>query len=272
LPDAALALAGAGFPVFPLRPRCKVPLIPRERGGRGCLDATADPGQVRAWWSRWPDANIGLACGAASWALDVDGEGGLATLADLEDLHRWLPVGPASVTGSGGMHLLFAGSDRVRNSAKRLGARLDTRASGGYVVAPPSVHPDTGGRYAWLSGRDPWSAPPPEAPDWLLDLLDPPQPARPAAPKAKPRPAATSYVTKAFERELEAVALAGDGQRNQTLNKAAFSLGRFVAKGELDAVDVGEALVGAALAAGLSRHEASRTVASGLRAAVKGAP
>jgi hypothetical protein len=263
----ALRYAGIVFPVFPLRPRDKVPLIPRDRGGRGCLDATTDPDQIREWWTSWPNANIGLACGTAVWVLDVDGEEGLSTLTDLEDLHRWLPEGPASVTGTGGMHLLFAGNDRVRNSVKRLGPGLDTRATGGYIVGPPSVHPN-GNPYRWLPGRDPWSVPLPEAPAWLLDLLDSPQPSRPAAPKVRPRPSSTPYVAKAFERELEAVALAGDGQRNSTLNRAAFSLGRFVAKGELDAVDVGDALVDAALAAGLNRHEATRTVMSGLRAAV----
>jgi hypothetical protein len=267
----ALRYAGIGVPVFPLRPRDKVPLIPRDHGGRGCLDATTDPDRIKAWWPRWPDANIGLACGTACWVLDVDGPEGQASLADLEDLNRWLSTGPSSVTGTGGQHILFAGNDRVRNSVKQLGPGLDTRAAGGYIVAPPSVHPN-GNRYSWLPGRDPWSVPLPEAPGWLLDLLDPPKPERPAVPRTKARPSTTPYVAKAFERELEAVALAGDGQRNSTLNRAAFSLGRFVAKGELDAVEVGDALVGAALSAGLNRHEATRTVMSGFRAALRSAP
>jgi hypothetical protein len=67
------------------------------------------------------------------------------------------------------------------------------------------------------------------------------------------------------------VVLAREGQRNDTLNRAAFALGRFVASGELDARDIGPALVGAALATGLPRVEAVRTIASGLRAAIRGA-
>jgi hypothetical protein len=265
--EEALAYAARGWPVFPLRTRSKVPLVAKAGGGRGVHDASTDPERVHEWWTQWPDANIGLACGTACWILDADGEEGLATLADLEDLHGWLPAGPASITGSGGMHLLFTASSRVGNSVRRLGPGLDTRAAGGYVVAPPSVHPN-GNRYAWLPGRDPWSAPLLEAPAWLLDLLDPPRRACTAPPKARLRPSTTPYLVKAIERELEAVALSGDGNRNHSLNKAAFSLGRFVARGELDAVDVGDALVGAALAAGLSRIEATRTVASGLRAAI----
>ena len=269
LADAALAYAAHGWPVFPLRPQDKVPLIGKAKGGRGCHDATTDPGQLAAWWTRWPKANIGLAAGDAFVVLDVDGEEGLATLADLEDLNRWLAIGPASVTGSGGEHLLFAANARVRNSVKRLGPGLDTRAAGGYIVAPPSIHPN-GARYAWIEGRDPWSVPLPEAPGWLLELLDPPRPAY--RPFHRPRRPTTRYIATDMQRELEAVVMADQGQRNQTLNRAAFKLGRLVAKGDLDACDVGEALVGAALATGLNEREAVRTVTSGLRAAIQGQP
>ena len=268
LSAAALAYAARGWPVFPLKPRTR-PRISKADGGRGCHDATTDQRQVTTWWSRWPNANIGLAAGPAFWVLDVDGEEGLATLADLEDLHGWLPIGPASVTGSGGMHLLFAGNARVRNSVKLLGPGLDTRAAGGYVVAPPSIHPD-GPRYAWLKGRDPWAVQLVEAPGWLLDLLDPPRPAYRPPPQS--RQPTTAYIAAAMARELEAVAMAPKEQRNNTLNTAAYKLGRFVASGELDARDVGEALVGAALATGLNEREATRTITSGLRAAVERAP
>jgi hypothetical protein len=104
------------------------------------------------------------------------------------------------------------------------------------------------------------------------------RPARPApaAPRAPARPVpplgvggGLAYVAAALRRELEAVALAPEGARNDALNRAAYALGRFVADGRLDARDVGPALVGAAAGAGLPRREAERTVASGLRAAVR---
>ena len=163
LSAAALAYAARGWPVLPLKPRDKIPRISKADGGRGCHDASICSDQIAEWWTRWPNANIGLATGTAFVVLDVDGEEGLATLADLEDLHGWLPIGPASVTGSGGMHLLFAGNARVRNSVQLLGPGLDTRAAGGYIVAPPSIHPD-GPRYTWLKGRDPWAVQLVEAP------------------------------------------------------------------------------------------------------------
>jgi hypothetical protein len=254
-----VAIAKSLGPVFPCRPRDKRPL---HQGWQA--EATADPVTIAQLWHREPAANVGLLCGVTAWVLDVDGEEGLATLADLEDLNRWLPAGPASVTGSGGQHHFFVATDRARNSVRRLGPGLDTRAGGGFVVLPPSVHPN-GQRYRWLDGREPWSAELPEAPGWILDLLDPP---RREVPRSAYRPKiGNRYLAAAMERELAAVARARDGERNKELFKAAAALGRFVVAGELGANAVGAALVGAAEAAGLSRGEAERTTASGLRMA-----
>jgi hypothetical protein len=198
--------------------------------------------------------------------VDADGEDGLATLADLEDLHRWLPIGPTCVIGSGGLHLYFTASDRVRNTIRRLGRGLDTRGAGGYAVLPPSIHAN-GNPYTWLPGRDPWSLPLPKAPDWLLELLDPPQPAVRPVPEPGQRNI-ERYVEAALEREVALVAGAPAGERNNRLFKAAASMARFVAAGDLAAAEVGPAIVDAAVAAGLPRHEAEATAVSGLRRAL----
>ena len=118
--------------------------------------------------------NIALCTGYGSncWALDVDGDAGKATLAQLEAEHGPLPVTPKSLSGSGkGYHLLFAvreGMD-LRNSAKALGAGLDVRGEGGQIIAPPSLH-ESGGRYEWAPGLAPWDVPVADAPQWLEDL------------------------------------------------------------------------------------------------------
>ena len=63
---SALYYARRGWPVFLLRPGDKAPLIPKRDGGNGVHDATTDLDQVRMWWERHPNANIGLACGTAA--------------------------------------------------------------------------------------------------------------------------------------------------------------------------------------------------------------
>lgn len=260
--EAAARLTSLGLPVFRLRACDKRPMRPGWQ-----QEASTDPGMVRKLWRETPCANVGLACGPACWVLDVDGDEGQDALVELEVRHDRLPATPTSLTGSGGLHLLFAPSPRIRNSARRLGAGLDTRGAGGYVVAPPSVHP-SGSRYAWVEGREPWSIPLAPAPGWLLDLLDPPTAPRPAPRSVQIGAVGTAYVAAAVRQELESVALSCEGTRNGTLFIATLKLGRFVREGQLDARSIGPALVGAALGAGLDRPEAERTVASGLRAAI----
>lgn len=72
--EAALGYARRGIRVFPLVPNRKIPLIPKSRGGNGLLDATTDVGQIQAWWTACPDANIGIATGVGSGVavLDLD--------------------------------------------------------------------------------------------------------------------------------------------------------------------------------------------------------
>jgi hypothetical protein len=168
--EAAIELAEGGWKVFPIRPRDKRPLT-----RHGLKEATADIEQIREWWQEWPEANIGVATGQASGivVLDVDDRhGGREALRDLVVKHGALPVGVACETGGGGKHLYFAApAFAARNSVGKLGAGLDVRGDGGYVVAPPSVH-ESGSRYAWLSHQSPSNSVLPTAPTWLLSAID----------------------------------------------------------------------------------------------------
>ena len=132
---AALDYAAAGLPVLPLDGK-----IPRNRGG--LTNASTDPAVIAEWWRRWPSANVGIRTGAECGlvVLDVDTpKGGAGTLAELERKHGKLPATARVLTGGGGEHIYFRHPGReLRNSAGRLGAGLDTRGDGGYVVAPPS--------------------------------------------------------------------------------------------------------------------------------------
>jgi Bifunctional DNA primase/polymerase, N-terminal len=248
----ALAYAAAGgWPVFPTRPNadpcpgpggcpCKRPLTEH-----GCLDASTSPQVIRAWWRRWPDANVAIATGAPGPdVLDVDikpdGDGWAAfnrlkaagLLAGARALVR---------TPSGGLHSYYAGTSQRNGKLTR--HHLDFRSAGGYVLAPPSrVH---GLLYELLdhraaaNGRLDWQA--------VTRLLDPPAP-------ASPRGRSTGDLGK-----LAAwVAAQPEGNRNDGLFWAACR-----------AIEGGhdpEALVLAATVAGLSEQEARRTIDSARRA------
>jgi hypothetical protein len=113
----------------------------------GCHSATADAEQVAAWWSAVPAANIGIACGHLVDVIDIDGPQGYAAIQP-----RWAALVDTCLglvhTGTGGAHIYRHAHPDNRNGASRWGAGVDTRALGGYVIAPPSIHPN-GRLYTW---------------------------------------------------------------------------------------------------------------------------
>lgn len=160
---AAEAYAARGWPVFPLQSRDKAPL----KGTRGFIDASTDRTKVLEWWQLFPECNVGLATGVAFDVLDIDGPDSVPALRNI--LGRdYKHTGPVATTGKG-KHLYFLAMDGARNRAGLLGGKLDYRGTGGYVVAPPSVHP-SGRRYHWDDGRD-FRCPLPEVPDALRAVV-----------------------------------------------------------------------------------------------------
>jgi Bifunctional DNA primase/polymerase, N-terminal len=262
--EAAMRYARLGWHIHPCRPGEKLPILERwhER-------ATAESTLLERWWGRTPDANVAVATGPGSgiFVLDVDGPEGERALVELERRHGPMPeFYPMQWTGSGrGWQAFFAWPEgrNIRNSAGRLGPKLDTRGEGGFVVLPPSVHP-SGGRYGWATDRDPWELPPEFAPDWFLDLLDPPtQPEAPRQAWSGPgRPTDDRYLLRALEAELALVASAPVGRRNDQLNESAFNLFRFAQEGRLDAGAIAHGLEAAARHAGLEDKEVESTLKS----------
>jgi hypothetical protein len=181
----ALAYASNHWPVFPLRG--KVPFKSphpggsqgaehRECGGRcghpghGLFAATTDVDQVIAWWSgRYVGANIGLRLPEHIIVIDIDPRnGGLEALAKLEAEYGPLPDTLTTVSGRGdGGHHLYYRRPWGELSAKRLGDGIDVKTHSGYVVAAPSVHPETGQPYHRIDR--PVATPP----HWLIRLLLP---------------------------------------------------------------------------------------------------
>lgn len=114
---------------------------------------------------------LGVITGESSGVLVVDVDpksGGDLTLTDLIEAYgdEWLETRQVC-TGSGGFHFFFEypkGLD-LRNTAGKIGPGIDTRANGGYVVLPSSLH--VSGKYYELI-KD---ARPQPLPAWLLEIL-----------------------------------------------------------------------------------------------------
>jgi hypothetical protein len=157
LGKSALYYASHGWAVFPLWPKGKLPRIGRKQGGQGFMDATCEPGQVTEWWTRWPQANIGMPTGVHFDVIDIDvdsAEGKHAAylhLADMRDEGIIPPLLAKAATPRGGQHLYIAPTGD--GNAAGIRPDVDYRDLGGYVVAPPSIG-ETGRRYAWLDVPD----------------------------------------------------------------------------------------------------------------------
>ena len=143
--EYALYYSRLGLAVFPIKPKSKQPLTEH-----GLKDASKEPEQIESWWNRWPVANIGIATGAVSGGLvvidlDVDRDKGIdgrVTLREWEAEHEKLPDNTwLAITGRGGYHYFYHDTSTVRNRTG-IYEGIDIRGDGGYIVAPPSVHPN----------------------------------------------------------------------------------------------------------------------------------
>ena len=243
-----------GAPVFPVNG--KVPLTPN-----GVNDATTDPAQVVEWWKQWPDANVGIATGHAFDALDIDSPEAANELTERLGCELTPHDQPMSRTGRG-WHIAYAITGAT--TATRLGGMdVDWRGRGGYIVAPPSIHA-SGRRYTWTHWTEPMIAPDP-----VLELLIEScsgmreAPERPVeAPQSDATPSRGRWYPESRYRMVrEAV----EGERNDTLNRAAFLLG-------IDSPDAPDesaihaaldTLESLALGAGLDGREVTNTIRSG---------
>ena len=177
--NEALHYASLGWQVLPLHnpvvdggcscARACQSVGKHPRTAHGVYDATTDEDQIRDWWRRDPEANVGVATGTTSGllVLDVDPRnGGNESLLEQTDQYGAIPATLMSSTGGGGMHWWFKCPDGVpRSTTPRPG--LDVKGDGGYVVAPPSLHA-SGKPYTWQVG--PGDAELALPPDWLLSL------------------------------------------------------------------------------------------------------
>ena len=180
--EAALAYAARGWPVIPVwwpengrcacgKHGCKN-LAKHPIGAlapHGVKDASTDPQTIRAWWRRYPLANIGIGTGPESGlvVVDIDPRNG----GHPDRLPGKMPLTPKVRTGGGGWHFYLGHPGNGVKFPKELPdcKGVDLKARGGFVVAPPSLH---------VSGRPyTWEIPPTSVavapiPPWLRELME----------------------------------------------------------------------------------------------------
>jgi uncharacterized protein YjiS (DUF1127 family) len=277
--ELALSYTAQGWPVFPCRAAAseyvdahtgeiitmgeKTPLT-----SNGFKAATRFQRIIERWWSDWPDAAVGLPTGSSTgfFALDIDnkpgGANGFDWLSDMEAEHGPLPETARVTSPNGGLHIYFKYVVGTRNRGA-LGAGVDIRSEGGYVLAAGSTMHD-GRSYKWVGDTREIA----DAPPWLLDLLLP-----------KSAPVRTShqltavtnnaYVDAAVDRELAELASEPMGNRNNALNDAAFSLGTFVGAGALPEAEARALLQDVARGWGRDWSRCCKTIENGLKAGMQ---
>lgn len=278
---AAIAYAASNIAVFPLRPRMKMPygrttalymatadvalttarwagearlpLKPIEALREGARKAgrTVSDAELLKPVLAGAYANIGIATGAPAgfWVLDLDGPDAVLWLECKEAEHGPLPVTPTSLTARG-RHLCFAWCDRssahpeIANRSGMEGAPVDVRGQGGYILAPPSVHPGDekkgvppGHVYRWAPGLSPADLDFARAPDWLITLVKPVEATASAGPVTQRAPTlgrASRFGELILDRVVATITSARVGSRDSTLYAESCGIGALVAGGEIE--------------------------------------
>ena len=261
-----------GWPLFVLAPGTKIP----PKGHTGRKEATLSEDQIAEWLREYPSCNFGIDTDSAGLVvidLDVPKEDQDPT--ELFGLDAWgallhqyginsEPRTYTVQTPSGGLHYYFTANPvlRIKNSNSVVAPGVDTKGINGQIVAAGSKTPK--GEYRVVRHVDPIPMP-----HWLRRLLSERGVAQTRldqlALERKEVTATDAYALGALRNEINNVISATQKNRNDTLNKAAFALRRFIPD-FLDEEETREELLKAALSIGLPESEALSTIKSGFEA------
>lgn len=157
-----------GLSLFPIQPKNKIPATTN-----GFKEATRDLKRIKEWMKYQPTANIGVPTGKINgfWVLDVDGRNnGFESLKEL--LAEGNEIVPTTIvhTPGKGVHYYWQFDKRISVSRNGILPGVDIKSNGGYIVFPPSIHPN-GGIYRWAESSDLITLPIAKAPEWLITVL-----------------------------------------------------------------------------------------------------
>lgn len=144
-----------GWSILPVRPSEKRPLM------QNWLQYThqrADQKTVDSWFSSLKGIGVGMVTGKISNIVVLDVEHDCPI--PIRELLKKYPTSLISRSGSGGFHLFYQYPVNVTKVSNRVkifeGA--DLRADGGFIVLPPTMHPN-GNRYEWVKEGVPGAFP-----------------------------------------------------------------------------------------------------------------
>jgi len=206
--------------------------------------------EVEKWSAQFYRVGIGagIPTGPATgfFAIDADSVEAIEYIEKRGGFETWIIRTPR------GLHYYFKIplDFSIRNSTGEIYEHLDVRGAGGYVVAPGTYVPASpfclssvtwdevaAFSYGWAEGCSPADTPLGDAPPWLLtELRDRAQRETPATPPASPRAyrgRVGAWARRAFDANLEYLASAAPGTRNDAFFHVARRLGQLVAGGEL---------------------------------------
>lgn len=238
--DSATFYAQHNIKTFPVKRQGKYPLCQH-----GFKSATDNEVVLQEWNKQFPNCNIGIPTGAINniFVVDIDGVSGEQSLAAFENTYGKLNA--ATVNTGKGRHLYFKMPKdiAINCSVRTVAPGIDIRGNGGYVVAPPSIHPN-GNKYTWENFD--FSQDFPTAPEWLIDLI------------------INSEKSK-IDFLLEEIANAPEGTRNDTLISDTVKICHSANKQFRDVSEVKEDIINAALESGLPKTEVIKTVNNGIK-------
>lgn len=246
--EAQVQLDSKGWASFPVKG--KQPLVAWKDYTAGDLD---DKGRDPREWA----TGLGVDCGRSGLIVidvdDLDAQGRLEQVLG-HSLETYQTL--TSATGKGRHYIFAAHGDRVTNARGSIPAGIDVRGDGGFIIVPPSEHPD-GGRYEWLRRAEPVPFP-----DELRRIVAAPVEPHAPAPAVQGMPSLRDpWTARAINEETASVRGSLPGTRNERLFKAGLKLFS-IEDSRLSDDEARQLLSDAARACGLDEEEARRTLDS----------
>jgi len=145
--------------------KCKAPCV---SGWKEYQHRLPTKEEVNHWFNTNPDANIGIITGTVSNLVVFDFDS-TQTLEYVQEIGG-MPESTVIVKTGKGFHFYMQYPDFAVGSPVNTNFRLDIRADGGYVVAPPSIH-GSGSQYEWVEGSSIMDVTPAPCTPWMIDYL-----------------------------------------------------------------------------------------------------